>query len=45
MGRLIDFNLHASDDALWRWEGGVYPDFFSCLLTAGAAGERKDQMP
>jgi hypothetical protein len=26
MGRLIDFNLYASDDGTWRWEGGVYPD-------------------
>jgi hypothetical protein len=38
---MIDFTLYPADDLLWL--GGRKPEFL--LMPAGAAGERKDQMP
>jgi hypothetical protein len=34
------FTLSATDDLMGMWRGG-FNNFSSCLLTAGAAGERK----
>lgn len=40
----LDFTLSAANDLIWCWLGFIRV-FSSCLLTAGAAGERKGTLP